>query len=193
MQMPFSFRSLNKLKELTLIEPALSQDERGWFHEGYRRSDFAEHGIDYDFPQDNRSYSKSRGTLRGLHFQNAPATQGKLVTCLAGEIFDVAVDIRIGSPTYAKWEAVSLSAQNHSILWIPPGFAHGFQTLADDTIVMYKVTSEYSRTDERAIRWNDPALDIKWPIANAMLSEKDAQAPPLAKVDNNNKWRKPGR
>jgi dTDP-4-dehydrorhamnose 3,5-epimerase len=191
--MPFRFHSLRTLKELTLVEPFLIEDERGWFQEGYKRSNFAMHGIDYDFPQDNWSYSKLRGTLRGLHFQRVPAAQGKLVTCLAGEVFDVAVDIRVGSPTYAKWEAVSLSAQNHRTLWIPPGFAHGLQTLANDSVVMYKVTSEYSSADERSIRWNDSELDIKWPIANPTLSGKDAQASLLAEVDNNNVWKKPDR
>jgi dTDP-4-dehydrorhamnose 3,5-epimerase len=188
--MPFEFRSLSKLKELTLIEPVQFQDERGWFREEYKRSEFANHGIGYDFPQDNQSYSKSRGTLRGLHFQNVPAAQGKLITCLAGDVFDVAVDIRIGSPTYGQWEVVSLSAENHRILWIPPGFAHGFQTLTDNSVVMYKVTREHSASNERSVRWNDPELNIKWPIADPILSRKDAEAPLLSEVDNNNEWRK---
>jgi dTDP-4-dehydrorhamnose 3,5-epimerase len=185
---PFDFRSLDKFRELTLIEPTVFQDQRGWFSEEYKRSEFARYGIECDFPQDNKSYSKSRGTIRGLHFQRPPEAQGKLVTCLVGEVFDVAVDIRTGSPTYGTWEAVLLSAENHRILWIPPGFAHGFQTLIDDTIVGYKVTREYSGANERSVRWNDPQLNIQWPIANPILSERDAQAPCLSEVDNNYEW-----
>jgi dTDP-4-dehydrorhamnose 3,5-epimerase len=188
-QVPFTFQPLDKLRELVLIEPATFQDERGWFREEYKRSDFAKHGIDWDFLQDNTSYSKSRGTIRGLHFQKAPETQGKLVTCLGGEVYDVAVDIRIGSPTYATWEAVLLSADNHRALWVPPGFAHGFQTLKDDTVVGYKVTREYSRPNERTVRWNDPLLNVTWPVVNPILSKKDAEAPQLRDVDNNYEWR----
>ena len=186
---PFTFRSLDKLSDLILIEPTIFQDERGWFREEYKRSDFFEHGIDCDFLQDNTSYSVIRGTIRGLHFQRAPEAQGKLVTCLAGEVYDVAVDIRRRSPTYARWEAVLLSAENHRALWVPLGFAHGFQTLKDDTVVGYKVTREYSRASDRSIRWNDPQLNITWPIANPVLSKKDAEAPQLSEVDNNFEWR----
>jgi dTDP-4-dehydrorhamnose 3,5-epimerase len=184
---------LDKLSELILIEPAIFQDERGWFREEYKRSDFAKRGIACDFVQDNTSYSKSRGTIRGLHFQKAPEVQGKLVACLGGEVYDIAVDLRRGSPTYAGWEAVVLSAENHGTLWIPPGFAHGFQTLVDDTIVGYKVTREYSKASERSVRWNDPQLNITWPIANPILSKKDAEAPRLRDVDNNYEWREPDR
>ena len=189
--MPFTFRSLDKLSELILIEATTFQDERGWFREEYKRSDFYVHGIDCDFLQDNTSYSRSRGTLRGLHFQKAPEAQGKLVTCLGGEVYDVAVDVRRGSPTYASWQAVPLCAESHRALWVPPGFAHGFQTLKDDTVVGYKVTREYSRASERSIRWNDPQLNITWPIANPVLSKKDAEAPQLSEVDNNFQWQPP--
>jgi dTDP-4-dehydrorhamnose 3,5-epimerase len=120
-----------------------------------------------------------------------PEAQGKLVTCLAGEAFDVAVDIRKGSPAYAAWDTVTLSAENHQLLWIPPGFAHGFQTLTDDTVILYKVTKEYSPTNDRSFRWNDPELDIKWPIANAILSKRDAEAPVLREIENNNVWTRP--
>jgi len=190
MPLAFEFRPLTKLPEAILIEPSTLQDERGWFREEYKRSDFEKRGIGRDFPQDNQSYSVARGTLRGLHFQKMPMTQGKLVTCLTGEVFDVAADIRIGSPTYAHWDSVSLSSENHWILWIPPGFAHGFQTVTEDTTVMYKVTREYSAAHERSIRWNDPEVRIRWPIDNPILSKKDADAPLLNEVDNNLKWRK---
>ena len=186
---PFTFRPLDKFRELILIEALTFQDERGWFRENYKGSDFAEHGIDCDFPQDNTSYSKSRGTIRGLHFQKAPQGQGKLVTCLGGEVYDVTVDIRIGSPSYAGWAAVLLSAENHRALWVPEGFAHGFQTLKDHSVVAYKVTREYSRVSERSVIWNDPELNIAWPIAKPILSKKDAAAPKLRDVDNNYEWR----
>jgi dTDP-4-dehydrorhamnose 3,5-epimerase len=190
MSMVFEFRPLSNLPELILIEPSTLRDERGWFREEYKRSDFEKRGIGSDFPQDNQSYSMARGTLRGLHFQKMPMTQGKLVTCLSGEVFDVAADIRIGSPTYSHWASVSLTSENHRILWIPPGFAHGFQTMAENTTVMYKVTREYSAAHERSIRWNDPEIGIRWPIDNPILSKKDADAPLLKEVDNNLEWRK---
>ena len=124
--MPFDFRALTKLHEVILIEPSTLQDERGWFREEYKRSDFEKRGIVRDFPQDNQSYSMAHGTLRGLHFQKMPMTQGKLVMCLSGEVFDVAADIRKGSPNYAHWDSAFLSSENHRILWIPPGFAARF-------------------------------------------------------------------
>ena len=181
--MPFEFRRLDKLPELVLIEPRVFTDERGWFAEGYKRSDFEKEGIGYSFPQDNQSYSQARGTLRGLHFQRMPAVQGKLVRCLVGEVLDVAVDIRVGSPTYGEWEGVSLSAEKQRILWIPPGFAHGFQTLTDDALVWYKVTCEYSALHERSIRWDDPTLRIKWPLQNPVLSEKDRKGIRLSQAE----------
>ena len=188
--MAFEFRSLSKLQEVILIEPSTVKDERGWFREEYKRSEFEKRGIGGDFPQENQSYSLARGTLRGLHFQKTPMAQGKLVTCLSGELFDVAADIRKGSPYYARWDSVCLSGENHRILWIPPGFAHGFQTMAENTTVMYKVTREYSAAHERNIRWSDPEIGIRWPIGNPILSKKDATAPLLSDVDNNLEWPK---
>ena len=169
---------------MVLIEPKDFIDDRGWFAETYRKSEFVKHGIPFEFPQDNHSHSTARGTLRGLHFQNEPAAQGKLVRCLVGEVFDAAVDIRKGSPTYTKWISTNLSGSNHHILWIPAGFAHGFQTLTDATEVAYKVTSEFSALHDRSVRWNDPTIGIKWPIANPILSIKDQNAPLLSQVDN---------
>ena len=176
---------MNALLGPIIVEPKVFEDERGWFSEEYKRSEFEKHGIGFEFKQDNQSYSRRRGTLRGLHFQKMPAAQGKLVQCLAGEVFDVVVDIQRGSPTYAKWDHVSLSFQNHRLLWVPPGFAHGFQALTDEVIIGYKVTSEYSALHDRCIRWNDPDIGIEWPIPHPVLSKKDAEAPVLNEVDNN--------
>jgi dTDP-4-dehydrorhamnose 3,5-epimerase len=186
--MPFEFRAFSDLPEVVLIKPEEFADERGWFAETYRRSDFINHGIHFEFLQDDHSCSTTRGTLRGLHFQKEPVAQGKLVRCLVGEAFDVAVDVRHGSPTYRKWISTNLSATNHHILWVPPGFAHGFLTLTDNTEIAYKVTSEFSAFHDRSIRWNDPAIGISWPIANPILSPKDRNAPFLSDVDNNFVW-----
>lgn len=183
--MTFEFRPFDKIPEVVLIEPKLFQDERGWFAETYRKNDFVSHGITYDFPQDNQSYSTARGTLRGLHFQKEPAAQGKLVRCIVGEVFDVAVDIRTGSPTYRKWVSTILSSNNHHMVWIPPGFAHGFFTLTSTAEVAYKATSEYSQLYDRVVRWSDPTIAIKWPYDNPILSTKDMNAPFLDEVDNN--------
>jgi len=186
--MPFTFKRFESLPEVMIIEPRIFSDERGWFGETYKKSDFQAHGINFDFVQDNHSRSTSRGTLRGLHFQKEPAAQGKLVRCIVGEIFDVAVDIRKGSPTYAKWVSATLSAENRTMVWVPPGFAHGVLTTTDIAEIAYKVTSEYSQTHDRSVRWNDPAIGIKWPVANPTLSKKDAEASLLKDVDNNFVW-----
>ena len=131
-------------------------------------------GLDAVFVQDNLSFSR-RGTLRGLHFQN-PNPQGKLVMVLQGDVYDVAVDLRRGSPTFGRWEAVQLSAESHRQFYIPPGFAHGFQVTSDTALFHYKCTAPYSPSDERAIRWDDPALGIPWPISDPIVSAKDAAA-----------------
>ena len=183
--MPFEFRAFSELPEVVLIEVKEFADERGWFAQTYRKSDFAKHGIPFEFPQDNHSRSTARGILRGLHFQKEPSAQGKLVRCLLGEVFDVAVDIRKGSPTYSKWVSTILSSENRDELWIPPGFAHGFLTLSPITEIAYKTTAEFNPSHDRGIRWNDPTIGIKWPIANPILSLKDENAPLLSEVDNN--------
>jgi dTDP-4-dehydrorhamnose 3,5-epimerase len=186
--MSFEFKPLSDLPEIILIEPKRVSDDRGWFSETYRKTEYAKHGIPFEFCQDNHSQSTTRGVLRGLHFQKEPASQGKLVRCLVGETFDAVVDIRKGSPTYRKWVSTNLSAENRYILWIPPGFAHGILTLTSITEIAYKVTSEYSPVHERSIRWNDPAIGINWPIANPILSKRDANAPLLDDSDNNFTW-----
>ncbi len=180
--MPFRFRRL-AIPELVLIEVDQFGDHRGFFMETYKRSAFVANGIAAEFVQDNYSRS-ARGVLRGLHYQNHPQAQGKLVMVLQGEIFDVAVDIRQGSPTYGQWVGLTLSAQQVHMLYIPPGFAHGFCVLSEIADFTYKVTGEYSPDLDRGIIWNDPAIGIAWPLREPRLSAKDAGLPPLAEADN---------
>ncbi len=161
------------------VTPDRFGDERGFFSETWSQARFAEAGIAADFVQDNQSLSRDRGVLRGLHCQVGPNAQGKLVRCIRGAIWDVAVDARAGSPTLGKWIATELSAENWRQLWIPRGFLHGFCTLMPDTEVLYKVTAPYDREAERGAIWNDPTLAIPWPIdrADAVLSPKDQVLP----------------
>jgi dTDP-4-dehydrorhamnose 3,5-epimerase len=189
--MPFEFRPVPEMPDLIVVRPKTFGDDRGWFMETFRASEFEAHGIPSRFPQDNHSRSTARGVLRGLHYQADPMAQGKLVRCLLGTIFDVAVDIRHGSPTYGRWVGLHLSAENRDILWIPPGFAHGFCALSEVAEIAYKTTAEYSAAHDRVIRWNDPTLGIAWPIATPILSTKDAAAPLFADADNAFQW--PGR
>lgn len=167
------------------VIPAKFGDHRGFFSEVYKRAAFAEGGIAQDWVQDNQSFSAQVGTVRGLHFQVPPAAQAKLVRVLRGAIYDVAVDIRRGSPTYGKWVGVELSAAKWNQLLVPAGFAHCFMTIQPDTEVLYKVDAPWSREHERAIAWDDPDLAIAWPELGVAptLSEKDAAAPRLADFD----------
>lgn len=166
---------------LVVVEPRVFRDERGLFLESFNAARFEELGLPVTFVQDNHSRSK-RGVLRGLHYQiNRP--QGKLVTVVHGEVFDVAVDIRRGSPTFGRWHGMILSAATPTLLWIPPGFAHGFCVLSDEADFLYKCTDLYSPADDRAIRWNDPAIAIDWPVSDPSLSPKDSLAPLLADAD----------
>ncbi len=181
--MPFTFTRLD-IPEIILIEPTVFPDSRGYFAETYKMTDFKMNGIEHDFVQDNHSKSKA-GVLRGLHYQANPKAQGKLVRVIAGSIFDVAIDIRQNSPTYGKWVSRVLSADNHNMLWIPAGFAHGVLTLEDNTQLIYKVTEQYSPEHDRCIRFDDPAINIQWPIRQPDLSEKDLKAPFLKDADNN--------
>ena len=161
------------LPEVLLIETDSYPDERGHFRELWNRLRYLEHGFDVSFVQDNLSFSKAN-VLRGLHFQN-PQGQGKLVSAVQGEIFDVAVDIRPDSPHYQRWIGVSLSDQNCQQLYIPPGFAHGFCAMSETAYVSYKCTTHYSALAEHCIRWDDPQLAIQWPVANPIVSEKDTK------------------
>ena len=165
-----------------LIEPRRFTDARGFFSEVWKASSHAEIGITTSFVQDNHSLSRLKGTVRGLHFQRPPTAQGKLVRCTRGAIFDVAVDIRPGSPSFGTFVAVELSAENGLQLWIPRGFAHGLCTLTEDTEVLYKVDAPYDPATDSATRFDDPAIGIPWPVppGEALLSDKDRAAPMLA-------------
>jgi len=180
--MPFNFSRL-EIPDVILIEPLSFEDERGVFMETYKYSDFARAGIKEHFLQDNYSRS-ARNVLRGLHYQKNPKAQGKLVRCLKGRIFDVAVDIRRGSPTYGHWVGLELSGDNNLMLYIPPTFAHGFVVLSDFAEVMYKCTEEYSPEDDRGIIWNDPDIGITWPVEKPILTEKDQRHPFLKDAEN---------
>ena len=164
-----------------LIKPKRIYDDRGFFSETYNKNQYQSLGIDFEFVQDNHSYSEKVNTLRGLHFQCPPFEQGKLVSCSKGEIFDVAVDLRKDSENYGKWESYILSASNGFQLFIPPGFAHGFLTLVPNTEVRYKCTNFYNKDSEGSIKWDDIEVAIPWPITESLvISEKDASAVALA-------------
>jgi dTDP-4-dehydrorhamnose 3,5-epimerase len=170
------------LPEILLIEPRVFGDARGYFFESYNRRALAEVGLAAEFVQDNHSLS-GRGVLRGLHYQLEHA-QGKLVRVSAGEVFDVAVDLRRSSPSFGRWVGVTLSAENKRMLWIPPGFAHGFLVLSDAAEFLYKTTDYWYPEFERCLLWNDPALDIAWPLAGTpTLAAKDVAGQPLAQAD----------
>lgn len=165
----------DKIEGLIIIKPDVYEDERGHFFESYNKNIFSRQGITFDFVQDNQSFSQ-KGVLRGMHFQNPPFEQGKLIRVISGSVFDVAIDIRKDSATYGKWSSVVLSDVNKLMYWIPPGFAHGFLTLEDNTILTYKCTAVYNKASEGAIIWNDPELCINWGINNPLVSAKDMTA-----------------
>ncbi len=177
----FKFTPL-EIPDIILIEPTVFGDERGFFMEAYNKREFAELGIEKEFVQDNHSRSL-RGVLRGLHYQLREKAQAKLVRVIKGEIFDVAVDIRKGSPYFGKWVGVRLSEKNRLMLYIPEGFAHGFVVLSDVAEVLYKASDFYSPEHERGIIWNDPQLSIPWPVVNPILSEKDSRWPTLKEAE----------
>jgi dTDP-4-dehydrorhamnose 3,5-epimerase len=174
------------LEGVFIIEPTVFGDHRGWFMETYSVARFKEAGLNLQFVQDNQSFSAAKGTLRGLHYQLNPKAQTKLVRCTKGAIFDVAVDIRKGSPTYSQWFGLELSAENKKQLLVPKGFAHAFMTLTDDAEVQYKVDELYSPEHDRGIIWNDPMIGIEWPLGiTPVLSKKDEEAPSLNEAENN--------
>lgn len=162
------------IEGLLVLQPRVFEDERGYFFESYNESNFQSQGLNIKFVQDNESLSQ-KGVLRGLHFQNPPHAQGKLVRVIKGAVMDVAVDIRKKSSTYGQSFSIELNEKNKTQLWIPEGFAHGFLTLENDTIFSYKCTNFYNKNSEDCILWNDPNLSIKWDISNPVLSEKDKQ------------------
>lgn len=171
-----------KLPGVVIIEPKVFGDSRGFFQETWLRSRYEEIGIKETFVQDNLSFS-TRSVLRGLHYQN-PNVQGKLVSVVQGEVFDVAVDIRLGSPTFGQWSGVHLSGENHRQLWVPPGFAHGFCVLSDTAYFMYKCTDVYNPLAEGGILWNDPDIGIAWPLQEIILSDKDKVYPRLRELES---------
>ena len=170
-----------KLEGVYILEPRVFGDERGWFMETYSKIKTPE--IARDFVQDNHSYSKEKGILRGIHFQNGEHAQAKLVRCIRGAVLDVAVDLRKGSPTYMQWEAVELSAENKKQFFIPRGFGHGFLTLTEDVEFVYKTDNYYNYESDRSIIWNDPDIGVDWGTENPVLSEKDSSAPRLRDSD----------
>jgi len=167
-----------ELNDLIVIQPTIFEDERGYFFESYNEDEFIKAGIICHFIQDNQSKSQ-KGVLRGLHFQNPPYAQGKLVRVISGSVLDVAVDIRKDSPTYGKHFSIELTEKNKTMLWIPPGFAHGFATLENNTIFSYKCTNLYNKESEECIFWNDQHLKIDWQLNSPILSEKDNKGTPF--------------
>jgi dTDP-4-dehydrorhamnose 3,5-epimerase len=170
------------------IIPTRFFDNRGFFSETYSSQGLREHGVELDFIQDNHSHSHQAGVIRGLHFQREPFAQAKLIQVINGSIYDVAVDIRKGSPTYGKWVGIEITAEKGNQLFVPSGFAHGFVTLEPNTDILYKVTNYYCKEEERAIRYNDPSIGINWPtnFDELIVSDKDEEAPFLNQIDNNN-------
>lgn len=178
--MSFRFEPL-EIPDVILVEPTVHGDPRGSFMEVYRRTAFREGGVEVEFVQDNLARSE-RGVLRGLHYQLPPKAQGKLVWCSRGEVFDVAVDLRGGSPSFARWVGVRLRADAPRLLYVPPGFAHGYCVLSEEADVAYKVTAEYDPELDRGIRWDDPEIAVEWPLDEPRLSARDRGLPPLSEA-----------
>lgn len=173
-----------KLKGVVVIKPRVFEDARGYFFESYNQNVFKEAGLDLNFVQDNQSLSQ-RGVLRGLHFQNQPHAQGKLVRVITGAVYDVAVDIRKNSATYGQWFGLELTARNKWMMYIPEGFAHGFATLEDNTVFFYKCTNYYNKASEGCILWNDARLGIEWMLTDPVLSAKDKEGTPFNSFTSN--------
>lgn len=173
------------IKDVLIIEPDVFGDNRGWFCESYNKQKYFEAGIKVDFVQDNHSYSAKKGTLRGIHFQNNPKAQAKLIRCAKGIALDVAVDLRKKSKTFKQWVAVELSAENKKQLFVPKGFGHGFVTLTPNVEFLYKVDEYYSTDHDRSIRFDDPELNIVWDTKDPIISDKDRNAPLLKNSDIN--------
>lgn len=174
-----------KLEGVLVLEPDVFGDDRGWFSESYNKKKLSDLGLNIDFVQDNHSMSSLKGTLRGLHFQNNPHAQSKLIRCTKGAVLDVAVDLRKNSSTYKQWISIELTAENKKQFFIPKGFAHGFLTLTDDVEFQYKVDDYYDKESDRSIRFDDPEIGVDWGIENPILSDKDKSAPLLKDSDVN--------
>ena len=179
--MPFEFEKL-EIDGVILVKPRILGDNRGFFMESYKKSEFVQNGIDCEFVQDNHSKS-TKGVLRGLHYQINPKAQAKLVRCIKGKIYDVAVDIRPESKTFGKWVKVELSDENNYMLFIPEGFAHGFVVLSDEAELIYKTDNEYSAELDRGVLWCDKDINVDWGVENPILSEKDKIQPKLAEIN----------
>jgi dTDP-4-dehydrorhamnose 3,5-epimerase len=171
-----------ELAGLTVIDLEMSRDQRGHFARTWCRDEFAAHGIDAEFTQCGASFNHRRGTLRGLHFQIAPHDEAKLIRCTRGRVYDVAVDLRPGSPTRGQWRATELCAETGRMIYIPSGFAHGFQTLDDDSELFYQITAAYRPEAARGVRWDDPSLAIPWPVEDPILSARDRALPPITEL-----------
>ena len=182
--MPFQFVE-TPIDGLIIVKPRVFADDRGFFMESYKASEFSASGISEQFVQDNHSRSQ-KNVIRGIHFQRRPHQQGKLVRCISGAVWDVAVDLRKGSSTYGTWYGMELSETNKTMLYLPPGFGHGFAVLSKTAEFVYKVTSEYAPQSDGGIMWNDPSIDIKWPVdpADAVVSEKDSRLPKLESLED---------
>jgi dTDP-4-dehydrorhamnose 3,5-epimerase len=172
-----------ELLDVFILEPKVLGDHRGWFMESWSERDMEKEGLFYKFVQDNHSFSAQKGTIRGLHFQKGEASQAKLVRCTRGAVLDVVVDMRKGSPTYKKWVAIELSAENYRQLLVPRGFLHGFLTLTDNVEIMYKADNYYNPEADRTILWNDSDIGIDWGIENPIISEKDSKAVKFVESD----------
>lgn len=174
-----------KINDVYILEPAVFGDSRGWFMESWSKRNMEELGLSYNFLQDNQSFSAQKGTLRGIHFQIGEDAQAKLVRCGKGSVMDYAIDLRKGSPNYLQWIGVELSADNKRQLLIPRGFGHAFVTLTDDVEFLYKADNYYAPKADRSIRWDDPAIGVKWAVADPIMSDKDKKAPLLCDSDVN--------
>ena len=181
---PVVFIPTDEIPDVSIVETRIFPDDRGFFTEAYSYRNWSETGFNFQFVQDNLSMS-SKGTLRGLHYQVKPFEMGKLIRVLSGSIFDVAVDIRRGSPTFGKWVGRVLSAENKLAMWVPPGFAHGFLALEDDSLILYKCTEHYVHDAERVIMYKDPKIGVVWPSEATNLSERDLAAPLLDEAEYN--------
>lgn len=179
-----------RFPEVLIIEPDIYTDDRGYFIESYRKDKFGSHGIDIDFVQENHSLSLKKGTIRGMHYQMRPKAQNKLISVIAGEIINVAVDIRVDSPTFKQYETIHLSSLKKQYLLIPVGFANGYCTLTDNVEIIYKVDNYYSPEYDRAFAWNDKDINIIWDVTDPILSERDKNAPNFCDVENNFKYDK---
>lgn len=177
--------SATKIKDVLVIEPDVFEDDRGWFFESYNKKKLAEFGLNAEFVQDNYSFTKSKSTLRGLHLQNNPYAQTKLVSCTRGAVLDVVVDLRKDSLTYKQWISIELTEENKKLLFVPRGFAHGFLTLTDNVVFQYKVDNNYNKESERIVRFDDPEIGVNWGNSNPILIPRDQNAPLLKDCDIN--------